>query len=104
MLQESEVENKTYYISSSGMSTEGTDINNPMSLSEANKKTFYGNEKVLFKCGDIFYGTIDFKVQATEDEKLYIGSYGEGEKPIISGANILINNNAWEQEEDFIKY
>ena len=93
---------KTYYVSEDGTSTDGTDINNPMSLKEANKKTYYGNEKVLFECGDTFYGTINFKVEASEDEMFYIGSYGEGEKPIISGANILINRDAWELEEEGI--
>ena len=93
---------KTYYVSATGTSTDGTDINNPMSLAQANKKTYYGNEKVLFKTDDIFYGTINFKVEASEDEMFYIGSYGEGEKPIISGANILVNKDAWELDEDGI--
>ena len=97
-----DTELKTYYVSADGISKDGTDINNPMSLEEANKKTYYGNEKVLFKCGDIFYGTINFKVEASEEEMFYIGSYGEGEKPIISGANILINSIAWEKEENNI--
>ena len=101
----SNVENteyKTYYVSANGTSTDGTDINNPMSLAEANKKTYYGNEKVLFKCGDTFYGTINFNVEVSEDEMFYIGSYGEGEKPIISGANILRNRDVWEIDEDGI--
>ena len=93
---------KTYYVSADGTSTDGTDINNPMSLSEAKKKTYYGNEKVLLKCGDIFYGTLNFNVQAEEDKMFYIGSYGEGEKPIICGANILINKEAWTLEKEGI--
>lgn len=95
-------EYKTYYVSANGTSKDGTDINNPMSLAEANKKTYYGNEKILFKCGDTFYGTINFNVEASEEEMFYIGSYGEGEKPIISGANILINKDAWKIDEDGI--
>lgn len=93
---------KTYYVSADGTSTDGTDINNPMSLSEAKKKTYYGNEKVLLKCGDIFYGTLNFNVQAEEDKMFYVGSYGEGEKPIICGANILINKEAWTLEKEGI--
>ena len=93
---------KTYYVSADGTSKDGTDINNPMSLKEANNKTYHGNEKLLFKCGDTFYGTINFNVEASEDEMFYIGSYGEGEKPIISGANILINRDAWELDEEGI--
>ena len=95
-------EEKVYYVSATGTSTEGTDINNPMSLEEANNKTYYGNEKVLFKSGDIFYGIVNFNVDASEDKMFYIGSYGEGEKPIISGANILINKNAWQLDENGI--
>ena len=93
---------KTYYVAVNGTSTDGTDINNPMSLAQANKKTYYGNEKLLFKSGDIFYGTLSFNVEASEDAMFYIGSYGEGEKPIISGANILVNKDAWELDEDGI--
>ena len=92
---------KTYYVSADGISNDGTDINNPMSLNEANKKTYYGNEKVLFKRGDTFYGVINFNVEATEEKMFYIGTYGEGEeKPIISGANILVNSNAWLYDEE----
>ena len=94
---------KTYYVSSNGTSNDGTDINDPMSLSVANTKTYYGNEKVLFKRGDIFYGTINFDVEATEEEMFYIGTYGENkEKPIISGANILVNSSAWVYDEEKI--
>ena len=91
-IENEDKEIKTYYVSADGISNDGTDINNPMSLNEANKKTYYGNEKVLFKRGDVFYGVINFNVEATEEKMFYIGTYGEGEeKPIISGANILEN-------------
>ena len=74
----------TYYISSKGGATEGTDINNPMSLTEANKRTFYSNDKILFKCGEEFFGTIKFKIEAKDGKMAYVGSYGERNKPIIS--------------------
>lgn len=91
---------KTYYVSADGTSKDGTDINSPMSLKEANKKVYYGNERVLFKNGDIFYGTINFEVEATESQMFYIGTYGDNnEMPIISGANILKNKDAWEIDE-----
>ena len=95
---------KTYYVSADGTSSDGIDINNPMSLKVANQKKYYGNEKVLFKKGDIFYGTINFDVEATE-EMFCIGTYGENEeKPIISGDNILVNSSAWVyDEEKYIK-
>lgn len=96
-------EAKTYYVSEEGTSSDGTDINNPMSLKIANTKTFYENEKVLFKCGDTFYGQLNFNFNVSDGGYLYIGSYGKGEKPIISGANILINNNAWVLEDKLYK-
>lgn len=100
-IENEDKEIKTYYVSEDGISNDGTDINNPMSLNEANKKTYYGNEKVLFKRGDTFYGVINFNVEATEEKMFYIGTYGEGEeKPIISGANILVNSNAWLYDEE----
>lgn len=92
----------TYYISSKGGATEGTDINNPMSLTEANKRTFYSNDKILFKCGEEFFGTIKFKIEAKDGKMAYVGSYGEGNKPIISGANTILSANAWQKEDNGI--
>ena len=91
----------TYYVSSDGVSQDGTDINNPMSLETANKKVFYGNDKVLFKKGDTFYGTINFNVNANEEKMLYIGSYGDEslEKPIITTSTYVTEQNAWKIEE-----
>ena len=54
----------TYYVSSNGTSKDGTNINSPMSLETANSKKFYGNDRVLFKSGDIFYGSIEFNIRA----------------------------------------
>ena len=96
-------EGTTYYVAAQGTSTEGTEISNPMSLKTANTKTYSANDKILFKSGDTFYGTINFNVQTSEDEYIYIGSYGEGEKPIISGANILTNAQAWTLEDNLYK-
>lgn len=94
---------KTYYISANGSSEDGTDINKPMSLNIANSKQFKGNDRVLFKCGDTFYGQINFNVETIEDSLFYIGCYGEGSKPIISGARILKDKNAWTLEDGLYK-
>lgn len=94
----------TYYVSIEGTSTEGTSINEPMSLEMANTKTYYGGDRVLFKRGETFYGVVKFDVDANENNMFYIGSYGDEklEKPIISGAMVLQNLNAWEKEEDLL--
>ena len=70
-------EGTTYYISANGISMTGTDIEQPMSLENANKKTFYGNDRILFKAGDIFYGDIDFNIDISNGKIIYIGAYGE---------------------------
>ena len=58
----------TYYIASDGTSTDGTDINNPMSLEIANMKEYTDNDKILFKAGDTFYGKIKFKVATSKNK------------------------------------
>ena len=75
-IENEDKEIKTYYVSADGISNDGTDINNPMSLNEANKKTYYGNEKVLFKRGDTFYGVINFNVEATEEKIMVLAAGG----------------------------
>ena len=95
---------KVYYISSDGTSSVGTDINNPMSLQEANKKTFYGDDKILFKRGDIFYGTINFNIEADDKHMVYIGTYGDEnlEKPIITVGYCVEDENAWKKVDENI--
>ena len=95
----------TYYVSSYGTSTDGTNINEPMSLEIANTKTYYGGDRVLFKRGETFYGVVQFNVNADENNMFYIGNYGDEklEKPIISGAMILQNLNAWERDGELYK-
>ena len=95
-------ESVTYYVSANGISSDGTDVDNPMSLDEANKKTFNGNDKILLKAGDIFYGQIDFKIDTSIEDMAYIGCYGEGEKPILSAAKIIESEEKWEKYEDNI--
>lgn len=87
-------ESVTYYISKNGNSQLGTKIDDPMSLDNALKRAYYSNDKILFKAGDIFYKTINFKIIQVKNSKLYIGSYGDG-KAIIDGSKVLINVEAW---------
>ena len=94
----------TYYIASNGTSADGTNIDDPMSLEIANKKTYYGNDKVLFKKGDTFYGIIQFNVNANENNLFYIGSYGSEteEMPIITTSIYVDNENAWNEFDENI--
>lgn len=97
-----EYNGKIYYISEKGTSTDGTDINNPMSLHTAYSKKFKTGDKILFKRGDIFYGQVDFNIEEVNNELCYIGAYGDGKKPIISGAKIVSNGTSWEKYNDGI--
>lgn len=89
-----------YYISATGKSLEGKSPDDPMSLETANKMKFTTKDKILFKKGDVFFGQINFSIDNIDDESLvYIGSYGDGEMPIISVSKIIDNMNSWEEHE-----
>lgn len=94
----------TYYVASNGTSADGTNIDDPMSIETANKKTYYGNDKVLLKKGDTFYGIIQFNVNANENNLFYIGSYGSEteEMPIITTSIYVDNENAWSEFDENI--
>ena len=94
----------TYYVASNGTSADGTNIDDPMSIETANKKTYYGNDKVLFKKGDTFYGIIQFNVNANENNLFYIGSFGSEteEMPIITTSIYVDNENAWSEFDENI--
>ena len=87
----------TYYISSNGNSSDGTDINAPMSLSIAKNKKYKSGDRILLKSGDVFYEQLSFSVSATEKKPVLVSSYGDGKKPIISVAKIINTNTVWER-------
>ena len=91
-----------YYVSSSGNSQDGTDINQPMSLETAKSKTYKTGDTILFKCGDVFFGQLDFNISKTNDEIVLISSYGRGDKPIISVAKIISDKNSWKKYNENI--
>lgn len=94
---ENNYQGTTYYISSNGNSSSGTEEAEPMSLETAKTKDYKDGDKILFKCGDTFFGQATFNISATADNPVLISSYGEGEKPIISVSKIITNDNVWEK-------
>ena len=79
---------KTYYISSS----EGSNLNDGLSEKTPKKDLTTIPKKevnILFKRGDVFWCSI----QGYSD--CFLGSYGKGSKPVISGFKVLLNTNAW---------
>ncbi|MBR7133217.1 MAG: hypothetical protein IKD04_06755 [Clostridia bacterium] len=94
----------TYYVAADGKGN-GLSEDSPMSLKYLNSNVYiFGGSRVLFKCGDIFYGNITPILKETsESAKVEFGCYGKGTLPIISGAKIALNN--WEREAGgFFKY
>jgi len=57
-------------------------------------------DSVLFKCGDVFEGMLIIQKSGTNAKPLVFGSYGTGNKPVISGLTNLKNwknsNGIWE--------
>jgi len=95
----------TFYISSS----DGDDAFNGLdpatpykSLEKISSVYLAPGDSVLFKAGDTFIGQFIINGSGSEDSLIVIGSYGEGEKPVLDGANadggayltpIYIHNN-----------
>jgi hypothetical protein len=90
----------TYYVSS----TDGNDsystsqAQNPstpwQSISKANSFFFSlkPGDNILFKRGDVFYGSLIANASGTSGGRIVIGAYGSGTKPLFTG---FINAQNW---------
>jgi parallel beta-helix repeat protein len=80
----------SYYVSSStgSDSYDGLSEITPFaSLTKVNTLNLSGvRKRVVFKCGDTFYGTIGVNYSGTSDANVTYDSYGTGAKPIIYGS------------------
>ncbi len=47
--------------------------------------TFKPGDRILFKKGDTFFGTLRVSASGTASSPITIGSYGSGERPVITG-------------------
>ena len=82
-----------YYVSSSG-----NDANNGLSestpwktISKVNSSfsAFQPGDRILFKRGDTFYGTLVIKKSGLVGTPITIGAYGTGAQPVITGFTTL---------------
>lgn len=91
---------KTYYVAADGKSyNSGLTENSPISLEAINNKKLYGGDTVLFKRGDTFYGRfVPNLSSATDENRLNVNAYGEGDLPTISLVKIV--NDAWVDNGD----
>jgi len=90
----------TYYLSSTTgsdtySSSQATNPATPWkSLDKLNGffKFLIAGDSVLLKKGDVFYGSITVTKSGSVFAPIYLGAYGKGENPVVSG---LITLNSW---------
>lgn len=86
----------TYYVSSTGNdSDDGTTESTPWkTIAKVNSSfnNFKAGDRILFKCGDEFHGTINITKSGISAFPITIGSYGSGGKPVITGFKTI---TAW---------
>jgi hypothetical protein len=81
----------TYYISATSgadnrTSFQAQNSNTPwQTLSKVNSVTLAPGDSILFKCGDIFFGSLIVNQSGTAANPIVYGAYGTGEKPVITG-------------------
>ncbi len=84
---------KQYYVSNTGNdNAKGTSPESSFkTLERLNKVKLKPGDKVFFRAGDTFTGTLRVRYSGKKEKPIIFTSYGDGEKPIITGA-ITINN------------
>lgn len=83
-------EPKKFYVS-----TSGNDNNNGLTpetawqtLEKVSYSSFYPGDSVFFKSGDTFVGNLLVNSSGTEENVIYFGKYGVGDKPIINASGV----------------
>ncbi len=103
----------TYYLDSSrgNDSGSGTSIFYPwMTISKINSYSFQPGDSIMFKRGEIWKEYFDIPSSGDDLYPIVVGSYGEGERPIITGINVYegwnnsstwtsTGNNIWSREQ-----
>ena len=84
----------TYYVDA----TNGNDFNDGLSpetawktIGKVNSMDFKPGDTILFKRGEIWREQLIIPSSGTEGNPITFGAYGEGEKPKITGADIVTN-------------
>lgn len=75
-----------YYFSNTGNDDHSGGYDSPMqSLAKASALDFQPGDSLLFRRGDTFAGHLVLNASGSESQPITIGSYGEGELPILTG-------------------
>jgi len=105
----------TYYVDSSfgNDSSIGTSKINPwQTIAKVNNHSFQPGDSILFKRDEVWKEYFDFPSSGNAFYPIVIGSYGEGDLPIIIGINyyedwdnssnwIFVGNNIWSREQSY---
>ncbi|MBO0949735.1 right-handed parallel beta-helix repeat-containing protein [Fibrella forsythiae] len=93
----------TYYVSATGNDANaGTSVSAPFqSLGKVNSLNLNPGDKVLFRRGDTFIGTLLIRYSGSSGLPILFDAYGTGRKPVLSGSVPLTNwtntgNNIWQ--------
>ena len=103
----------TYYVDSSwgNDSSAGTSTFNPwQTISKINNHSFQPGDSILFKRSESWKEYLDFPSSGNAFIPIVIGSYEEGNLPIITGVNnydgwentntwTFVRNNIWSREQ-----
>jgi len=96
----------TYYVSNSGNDTySGLSTALPWkTLDKVNATTFKAGDQILFKKGDIFYGSLKIKQSGTSANHIVYSTYGTGANPNVTGfisvtAWTNLGNHIWESTD-----
>ena len=93
----------TYYVATTG--SDGNDGRSGIaplrSLSRVNQLNLQAGDSVLFRRGDTFSGTLLLRKSGTLARPIFIGAYGQGAKPTLTGGVPVKNwsnvgNNRWQ--------
>ncbi|MFT3681435.1 MAG: right-handed parallel beta-helix repeat-containing protein [Ferruginibacter sp.] len=107
LLSSAQVHATNYYISAAG--NDNADGTSPVSAWKSIDKlnhSFYrieAGDSILFRRGDVFYGSIVVKKQGTKNNSIVISAYGNGAQPVITGFTTLQHwqtkaNGIWEAD------
>jgi hypothetical protein len=92
-------ENRRYYFSNKGDDNNDglSEVSSFKTIDKLNKLTLMPGDSILFMSGDKFIGQINIRQSGTEENRIYLGAYGKGKKPIICGATV---RNNWNKVDD----
>jgi hypothetical protein len=93
----------TYYVDATGGSdsANGTSDSTPWkTIAKVNAATFSAGDSILFKKGETWREQLTVPSSGSAGNPITFGAYGSGEKPVITGANLVTPGTSWSHTED----